>query len=498
MLAIAIFMVLPYGISNLFRKVIPSYLVRIILEGVIRIAIFVAYIWLISRMEDIRRLYQYHGAEHKCINCIEHGLPLTVENVRVSSKEHKRCGTSFLMFVMIVGIVLLFFVKTESHILRVVIRIALLPIIAGISYEIIRVAGSSDHPVVNFLSKPGLMLQRLTTKEPDDSMIEVAIASVEAVFDWRAYLMENFPSGPADQEEKGEGMTYREVWNWGKEILRHAGIPEADLDAWFLLEYVTGMTKTQYYVRDQEEMDSAKRKAYEEYIKRRGERIPLQHITGVQEFMGYPFAVDETVLIPRQDTEILVEEADRVARQSKAERILDVCTGSGCVLLSLLKMDERRRGVGSDLSGDALKVAEMNREKLGISKERCTFFKSDLFEKIEGDYDLIVSNPPYIRTEEIEKLQEEVRLYDPYEALDGKEDGLYFYRRMISEAELYLRKGGSLLFEIGYDQAEEVSGLFKEAGFEQIRVKKDLAGLDRVVGGVYNKARENEEELTNV
>lgn len=127
-LAIAIFMVLPYGISNLFRKVIPSYLVRIILEGVIRIAIFVAYIWLISRMEDIRRLYQYHGAEHKCINCIEHGLPLTVENVRVSSKEHKRCGTSFLMFVMIVGIVLLFFVKTESHILRVVIRIALLPI----------------------------------------------------------------------------------------------------------------------------------------------------------------------------------------------------------------------------------------------------------------------------------------------------------------------------------------------------------------------------------
>lgn len=293
-------------------------------------------------------------------------------------------------------------------------------------------------------------------------------------------------------------MTYREVWNWGKEILRHAGIPESDLDAWFLLEYVTGMTKTQYYVRDQEEMDSAKRKAYEEYIKRRGERIPLQHITGVQEFMGYPFAVDETVLIPRQDTEILVEEADRVARQSKAERILDVCTGSGCVLLSLLKMDERRRGVGSDLSGDALKVAEMNREKLGISKERCTFFKSDLFEKIEGDYDLIVSNPPYIRTEEIEKLQEEVRLYDPYEALDGKEDGLYFYRRMISEAGLYLRKGGSLLFEIGYDQAEEVSGLFKEAGFEQIRVKKDLAGLDRVVGGVYNKARENEEELTNV
>ena len=278
-------------------------------------------------------------------------------------------------------------------------------------------------------------------------------------------------------------MTYREVWNWGKEILRHAGIPEADLDAWFLLEYVTGMTKTQYYVRDQEEMDSAKRKAYEEYIKRRGERIPLQHITGVQEFMGYPFAVDETVLIPRQDTEILVEEADRVARQSKAERILDVCTGSGCVLLSLLKMDERRRGVGSDLSGDALKVAEMNREKLSISKERCTFFKSDLFEKIEGDYDLIVSNPPYIRTEEIEKLQEEVRLYDPYEALDGKEDGLYFYRKLAGTAPKHLNAGGTLVFEIGYDQGAAVKTMMEEAGFSSVEIKKDLAGLDRMVIG---------------
>ncbi|GLG04767.1 DUF1385 domain-containing protein [Sellimonas catena] len=193
LIAIAIFMVLPYFLSDLFKTVIPSYVIRTILEGVIRILIFVGYIWLISRMEDIRRLYQYHGAEHKCINCIEHGLPLTVDNVRISSKEHKRCGTSFLMFVMIVGIVLLFFVQTESHILRVVIRIALLPVIAGISYEIIRLAGNSDNVVVNLLSRPGLMLQGLTTKEPDDSMIEVAIASVEAVFDWKAYLAENFP-----------------------------------------------------------------------------------------------------------------------------------------------------------------------------------------------------------------------------------------------------------------------------------------------------------------
>ena len=157
---------------------------------------------LISLMRDIKRLYMYHGAEHKCINCIEHGLPLNVENVKKSSKEHKRCGTSFMLFVMIVGIVLLFFVRVDSVVMRVVVRIALLPLIAGISYEIIRWAGSSSNPIVCILSKPGLMLQRLTTKEPDDDMIEVGIASVEAVFDWQAYLRENF--GEQDGEETGD------------------------------------------------------------------------------------------------------------------------------------------------------------------------------------------------------------------------------------------------------------------------------------------------------
>ena len=191
-LAIGIFMVLPYFLSDLLKKWISSYTVRIIIEGIIRIAIFVAYVGGISVMNDIKRLYRYHGAEHKCINCIEHGLPLTVENVRKSSKEHKRCGTSFMLFVMIVGIVLLFFVRVESPLMRVIVRIALLPVIAGISYELIKWAGSSENPVVCFLSKPGLWLQGLTTKEPDDEMIEVGIAAVEAVFDWKAYLRENF------------------------------------------------------------------------------------------------------------------------------------------------------------------------------------------------------------------------------------------------------------------------------------------------------------------
>lgn len=191
-LAIGIFMVLPYFISDFLKRWVKSYTARLVLEGLIRIAIFVGYVVLISLMKDIKRLFMYHGAEHKCINCIERGRPLNVKNVRRSSKEHKRCGTSFILFVMIVGIVLLFFVRVESVLMRIVVRIALLPVIAGISYELIKWAGNSDNPVVCILSKPGLWLQKLTTKEPDDDMIEVAIASVEAVFDWRAYLEKNF------------------------------------------------------------------------------------------------------------------------------------------------------------------------------------------------------------------------------------------------------------------------------------------------------------------
>ena len=190
--AVGIFMVLPYFLSDLLKNYISSRGVLTALEGVIRMVVFLLYIGLISRMKDIQRTFMYHGAEHKCINCIEHGMPLTVENVRKSSRQHKRCGTSFLFFVMIVSIIFCFFITAESQVLKVGIRIALMPAIAGVSYEIIRLAGNSENPVVNVLSKPGMWVQMMTTKEPDDSMIEVAIRAVEEVFDWKAYLEENF------------------------------------------------------------------------------------------------------------------------------------------------------------------------------------------------------------------------------------------------------------------------------------------------------------------
>ncbi len=190
-LAIGIFMLLPYYLSQFFQKYIVSPTILALVEGCIRLVIFVAYVLLISQMEDIRRVFMYHGAEHKCINCIEHGMALTVENVKKSSRLHKRCGTSFLLFVLILSILFFAFIRVDSRILRVALRVILIPVIAGISYEFIRLAGRKDNGVVNFLSKPGLMLQKLTTKEPDESMIEVGIASVEAVFDWKTYLREN-------------------------------------------------------------------------------------------------------------------------------------------------------------------------------------------------------------------------------------------------------------------------------------------------------------------
>lgn len=191
-LAVAIFMVLPYFLSSLLKPLVTSYHIRTVIEGFVRIGIFLIYIMLISRTEDIQRTFMYHGAEHKCINCIEHGLPLNIQNVRISSRQHKRCGTSFLFFVLAISIILLLLVQVDSVVMRVAVRIALLPIIAGISYEVLRLAGNSDHWLINVLSKPGLCIQKMTTKEPDDSMIEVAIQAVEAVFDWRKYESETF------------------------------------------------------------------------------------------------------------------------------------------------------------------------------------------------------------------------------------------------------------------------------------------------------------------
>ena len=285
---------------------------------------------------------------------------------------------------------------------------------------------------------------------------------------------------------KQKTLTLKQLYKVGTVKLAEEGIEEFSLDAWYLLEYVTGVSKAMYFAEPERAVSEEDADRYIDCIRQRAAHIPLQHITGEQEFMGYPFYVNEHVLIPRQDTETLVEEAIQVMRPKM--KILDMCTGSGCIVLSILKMCREKyymtelQGIGADVSEEALKVARENGRRLEVP---VTWIQSDLFAKIpeEEKYDVIVSNPPYIETAVIDTLQEEVRLHDPYIALDGKEDGLYFYRRIISEAGKYLKPQGKLMFEIGCDQAEAVEELMKNAGYEQITVKKDLAGLDRVVYG---------------
>lgn len=284
--------------------------------------------------------------------------------------------------------------------------------------------------------------------------------------------------------------TLQTIYREGKEQLELSGVPDADLDAWYLLEFVTGISKARYYGNPEAGMEEEEVLRYRDVIRQRAERIPLQHITGEQEFMGFSFQVNEHVLIPRQDTETLVEEALGVLKPKM--EILDLCTGSGCILLSLLKLGEKQgiaglKGTGADISREALKVAEENGRRLEIPEDRVAWVRGDLFENLEGPFDLLVSNPPYILSGELSGLQEEVRLHDPALALDGHEDGLYFYRRIAAEAGKYLRDGAFLMLEIGWDQGEAVRGLLEAAGYQEVEVKKDLSGNDRVVRGRYGK-----------
>jgi release factor glutamine methyltransferase len=295
--------------------------------------------------------------------------------------------------------------------------------------------------------------------------------------------------------------TLSQLLKEGTELLRESAIEEAGLDAWLLLEYTTDKSRAYYYAHTEEEVTQEQETTYRNLIRQRAAHIPLQHLTHQAFFMGYEFYVNEHVLVPRQDTETLVEKALKIMEPMKEPVILDMCTGSGCILLSLLLERQDSSGYGVDLSGDALAVAIKNAERLGVA-DRAVFIKSDLFsygkfqeiysEKIPK-YDILISNPPYIPTEEIEELMEEVRFHDPRMALDGKEDGLYFYREITRQSVEYLKPGGWLLYEIGCSQGEEVAAMMRAAGYEQVQVLQDLAGLDRVVCGRKRTVTKQEE-----
>lgn len=273
-------------------------------------------------------------------------------------------------------------------------------------------------------------------------------------------------------------MTLEAAYRYGVKQLEQAGIENAEGDSWYLLEYVLKTDRSGYYLHKREPMQQEKFTLYEALLQKRAKHIPLQHLTGEQEFMGLPFYVNSQVLIPRQDTEILVERVLEIMKPGK--RILDICTGSGCIIISLYCFSEAVQAVGADISSAALETAKKNAAR---NNAEVSFIESDLFSNIQDKFDVIVSNPPYIPSAEIEKLMPEVRDYEPRNALDGKGDGLEFYRRLVKESPQYLNPEGWLCLEIGYNQGESVCSLMKSQGFGKILVKKDLAGLDRVVTG---------------
>lgn len=278
-------------------------------------------------------------------------------------------------------------------------------------------------------------------------------------------------------------MNYRECFEKGKRALAEVEIEEAELDARLLLEHICGTDRNTLLVHGDRTVSPEEEKQYLDAVERRSRRIPLQQITGQQEFMGLPFRVNSNVLIPRQDTEVLVEEV--LKHTHDGMQILDMCTGSGCILISILHYSNDCEGLGVDVSSPALEVAEENAERLlsGRTGVSARFLQSDLFEVVDGKYDILVSNPPYIRSTVVDTLMPEVRDYEPRIALDGEEDGLAFYRRILSDCRKNLKKGGMLFFEIGYDQAEDVKGMMEQSGFLEVTVKKDFGGLDRVVFG---------------
>ena len=275
-------------------------------------------------------------------------------------------------------------------------------------------------------------------------------------------------------------MTYQDAYQYGVMKLIDAGVEEEKLEARLLLEFICHTTRNDLLVHGDRQLTTQEESNYIELIEERSKRIPLQYLTGTQEFMGLEFIVDQNVLIPRQDTEVLVEEV--MLDLHDGFRVLDMCTGSGCILLSLLHYSNLCDGVGVDISKEALVVAKKNAERLHLEAE---FIESDLFEKVEGLFDIIVSNPPYIRTAVISDLMEEVRDHEPHLALDGKEDGFYFYENIIEDSKHHLHSGGRLFFEIGYDQGKWVSDKMRQRGYTDVRIIADLAGLDRVVCGTF-------------
>ncbi len=469
--SIGLFVALPTGIAAIFKNMGASNLALNLIEAFIRISILIGYMYVISKMKDIYRLFQYHGAEHKTIFCYESMEELTVENVRKQPRLHPRCGTNFMFLIMFVSIVIFSCTGWGGIVERLLLRIILIPVVTGISYELIKWLGKSDGKLARIIAYPGLKLQLLTTKEPDDSQIEVAIASLKAA------------EGIEDLNK-----TIEELINTGTKTLKDNGIDTARLDTELLLGNVIEKERLYLITHKEETIGKDQCDEFFELIEKRRKKMPVKYILNKCEFMGIDLHVEEGVLIPRDDTELLVDEVLKNISEDDEKQICDLCCGSGAIGISLACLRKNIKVDLLDYYPIPEKVTLINIEKHNL-QERVSFSKSDLLDvsiKASKKYDIIVSNPPYIEEEEIEKLMDDVQKYEPHTALSGGIDGLDFYKKIVNQSIEVLNENGILAFEIGYNQGKAVKSLMEEKNFKDVRVIKDFASLDRIVIGIYN------------
>ncbi|MFR1829535.1 MAG: peptide chain release factor N(5)-glutamine methyltransferase [Clostridium butyricum] len=466
--SIGLFVALPTGIAAIFKNMGASNLALNLIEAFIRISILIGYMYVISKMKDIYRLFQYHGAEHKTIFCYESMEELTVENVRKQPRLHPRCGTNFMFLIMFVSIVIFSCTGWGGIVERLLLRIILIPVVTGISYELIKWLGKSDGKLARIIAYPGLKLQLLTTKEPDDSQIEVAIASLKAA------------EGIEDLNK-----TIEELINTGTKTLKDNGIDTARLDTELLLGNVIEKERLYLITHKEETIGKDQCDEFFELIEKRRKKMPVKYILNKCEFMGIDLHVEEGVLIPRDDTELLVDEVLKNISEDDEKQICDLCCGSGAIGISLACLRKNIKVDLLDYYPIPEKVTLINIEKHNL-QERVSFSKSDLLDvsiKASKKYDIIVSNPPYIEEEEIEKLMDDVQKYEPHTALSGGIDGLDFYKKIVNQSIEVLNENGILAFEIGYNQGKAVKSLMEENNFKDVRVIKDFASLDRIVIG---------------
>lgn len=477
-IAVGLFIVLPNFATDALVKAVPSLensAWRYVLLGVFKLVIFFAYLALILVMKDIRRLYMYHGAEHKTITCYEMGMPLTTENVLKCSRLHPRCGTSFLFIVIAVNILVISLVswglKVDAigngaleFLARLGIEIVLLPVIAGISYEILKLVARFDNPVVNVLKLPGYFIQKVfTTREPDESMAEVAIAAFQRVLE-----MDADPAMPETNFITSGRLTPKLAET--KKLFAEKGIDESDAE--WIYALTLGINRSE--LSEEKVISSADSKKIAAIVNERLTGRPLWYIIGDVDFCGCKIKVDERVLIPRPETEELAEIAVKTAESG--DKVLDMCTGSGCLAIAIAKgcAGKNVSVTAADVSDAAIMLAKENAELNGVTVH---FVRTDLFENIRGRFNLIVCNPPYIKSDEIATLDREVKDFEPRIALDGGNDGLDFYRRLAREANRYVARGGMLILEVGEDQASDVLRLFEKRDYAI--VMKDLEGKER-------------------